>query len=116
MAAITIPKGTTYAITFTYKRDGVAADLTGATVYFTIKSAEFDSDADDSDALIKKDVTVHTDAESGETEITLSPTDTNVVPGDYFYDIKVKEADGDVYKAVEGKVKVDGSPTNRSTA
>lgn len=112
-----IDRGTRYVITFNYERDGAAADLTGATVRFTVKSVESDTSSDDSTALIKKDVTSHTDPTAGQTEISLSPTDTQVDPGDYYYDIKVDEdSDGlNVYKAAEGRVIIDGSPTNRTS-
>jgi len=112
MSNLKINRGTTYTINFDYQRNGVAETLVGATVRFTMKSDEYDSDMTDASAVVQKDVTSG-DA-NGHAEIVLDPADTdNVTPGKYFYDIKVEEASGAIYKVDEGKVTLDGSPTNR---
>lgn len=121
---ITINRGTSWSTTYTHQHDGVPFTLVGATVYFTVKPVEFDSVQDDSTAIIEETVTTHVDPTNGITNIELSPTQTSyilgvagnyIAPGtNYTYDIKVKEADGSIYKTVEGKCKIDGSPTNRS--
>lgn len=123
--AIKINRGTSWSTTYTHQHDGVPVDITGATVYFTVKSQEYDSTQDDSTSIIEETVTSHVDPTNGVTNIELSPEQTSyiqevagnyIVPGQYTYDIKVKEADGSVYKTVEGKCTIDGSPTNRSVA
>jgi hypothetical protein len=107
-----VNRGTTFTIDLLYKKAGVAATLVGATVRFTVKEAEWDSDDDDSTAVVTKNVTTGTSG--GSATIALAPVDTaEVDPGEYFYDIKVEEAGGAVYKIVEGKFILDGSPTNR---
>lgn len=112
MANLEINRGTTYTIGLEYKKDGVAHTLVGATVRFTVKTEEFDSNTTDSDALILKNVTNGTSA--GLAEIVIEPADSATIePGKYFYDIKVEEAGGDIYKVDEGRFKIDGSPTNR---
>lgn len=114
MAKLKINRGTTYQRSFTYRKDGVIKSLVGATVRFTVKGREFDSDTDDSDAVIVKNVTDGT--AEGEAVITLEPSDTaTLTPKKYFYDIKVDEdSDGVfVYKVDEGTIELDGSPTNR---
>lgn len=113
MAHLKINRGTTYSITYNHIFNDVATSLVGSTVRFTIKSTEYDTDADDSDALVAKNVTNGTSG--GVATITLSPTETYITPGKYFYDIKVDVAsDGaTIYKMDEGTVTVDGSPTNR---
>jgi hypothetical protein len=114
MPSLKINRGTTYTITVNYQKDGVAATLVGATVRFTVKTAEFSAVTDDADAVIKKDIT--SGSSGGVATITLNPADTaTLAPGSYFYDIKVKEAGGTVYKIVEGRINLDGSPTNRLT-
>lgn len=115
MASIKVDRGASYTMAFEYQRDGLARTLVDATVRFTVKPTEWDTDDDDSSATIVKNVTSHTDAAAGESEITLSPTDTYITPGDYFWDIRVEESGGEIYKVAEGKFKVDGSPTNRTT-
>jgi len=89
MAKLTTYKENTLPIELTF----TGIDLTGATVYFTVKTAA-DNDATDSTTLIKKDITSHTDAINGSTEIVLTPTDTDIAVGKYKYDIKLKKADG----------------------
>lgn len=112
MANLKIDRGTTYSITFNYLRDGEAASLVGATVRFTAKSSEYDSDTDDSTAVITKDVTDGT--AEGVATITIDPADTaTLTPQKYYYDIKVEESGGDIFKCDEGTIKLDASPTNR---
>ncbi len=117
---IEIKRGTTYPLTVTFlDANGDAIDLTGATVYFTAKLVESDIIVDDSSAVITKDVTTHLDAAGspsatlGITTITLTSADTTINPGNYFYDITVKYATGVVNTPIEGKLKIDGKPTNR---
>lgn len=112
MAQLKISRGTTYSINYTFQRNGVAASLVGATVRFTVKSTEYSADANDTDAAIVKNITNGT--ADGSAVITINPTDTALLtPTKYFYDIKVKLPDGEVYKTDEGTIKLDGSPTNR---
>lgn len=114
MANLNIDRGTTYVITFNYTKAGVATTLVGATVRFTMKTTEYSTDTDDSDASLVKNITTGT--AGGVATITINPSDTaTLAPGKYFYDIKVDEAsDGaTVYKCVEGTIKLDASPTNR---
>lgn len=112
MATLKINRGTTYTIGITYKKNGETTSLVGATVRFTVKTAEYDSDWTDSGAIVSKNVTDGNS--SGEATITIDPTDTaELTPDKYYYDIKVEESGGDIYKIDEGTIKLDGSPTNR---
>lgn len=112
MANLKINRGTSYSIAFAFQRNGVAESLVGSTVRFTVKSEEYDTDATDTSALVKKNITDGT--VGGEANIMLDPADTaTLVPGTYYYDIKVESAGGEIYKCDEGKIKLDGSPTNR---
>jgi hypothetical protein len=115
MATLKINRGTTFAFTVNYLKDGAPASLVGATVRFTVKATEFTADMDDSDAVITRDLTNGT--VEGTVTFTLNPADTEaLLPRDYFYDIKVEEAGGAIYKLDEGKIRLDGSPTNRRTS
>lgn len=113
MAKLSINRGTTYTRSGTYSVDGIATTLVGATIRFTMKTAEYDTDATDSSATLTKNVTDGTSL--GEYTITIDPTDTATLDPSvkYFYDIKVENADGTIYKLDEGTIKLDGSPTNR---
>jgi hypothetical protein len=107
-----INRGTTYTMGFQYQRNGANATLVGHTVRFTVKSEEFDQDADDSDAIILKNIT--TGNSDGYAEIAINPEDTTLVePSKYYYDIKVETPTGEIFKMVEGRFLIDGSPTNR---
>ena len=114
MANLKINRGTTYSRTVNYSVNGVPTSLVGATVRFTMKSTEYDTDATDSTAVVTKNVTNGT--ADGVAVIALNPSDTaTITPGKYFYDIKVDvNSDGiTVYKVDEGTIKLDGSATNR---
>lgn len=112
MAQLKINRGTTYTIGIVYKKNGVAHTLVGATVRFTVKDVEWDDSMTDATAILLKNVT---DGNSdGEATITIDPADTDeITPDKYYYDIKVEEPSGDIYKIDEGTIKLDGSPTNR---
>ena len=114
MAQLKIDRGTRYTIGVTFQKNGEAQSLVGATVRFTMKPDEWDSDANDTNAPVRKDVT--NGNSDGLAEIVILPADTATLePGNYVYDIKVDEQSNGqhIYKLDEGKVKLDGSPTNR---
>lgn len=112
MATLKMNRGTTYSINVTYSRNGVPATLVGATVRFTMKPVEYDSDVTDSTADVLKNVTSGTSG--GLATITINPADTaTLIPNNYYYDVKVENADNTIYKIDEGRIKLDGSPTNR---
>lgn len=90
MAKLKIYRGATYDEPLS-----LGMDLTGATVYFTAKAA-FDNDTTDAAAVIAQDITSHTDAAAGITQLTLSSSVTDIPPGDYVCDVQVKMADGTV--------------------
>lgn len=111
---LTQNRGTTYTIDGVYKEDGVVADITGATVRFTVKTTEYDSSATDTTALISKNVSSFSNPTAGEYTITIDPSDTQTVtPGQYYYSIKIQLASGAVYELAEGRYIIDGDPTNR---
>jgi hypothetical protein len=100
-----------YSLKFEDKCD-IPIDITGWTVYFTVKSSVKD---EDDDAIIKKDVTIHTDPTAGRTAISLSPSDTSVAPGNYIYDIQVKTASGDIHTILENGITISQDVTRRSS-
>ena len=89
MATITIQRGNPYnaAITVT-NASGNAYDLTGKTVFFTVKRAT-DNASDDSGAVITKDITSHTNASGGITTLALTASQTDIVLGDYNWDLRI---------------------------
>lgn len=113
---ISIYRGTTYD--FTYNHTDVNGDpvsLVGSTVYFTVKTNEYDDDLTDADALIKKTVTDHNDAAAGETSWTLNDEDTQIEPGTFYFDVVVEDSEGlSDPPSLIGTFKVTGKPTNRN--
>lgn len=80
---------------FTDEND-LPINLTGCIVYFTVKRKTDIEDSDDNDAVIKKDITTHTDPTAWETEITLTSEDTDIDTWDYVYNIAVKDVQNNV--------------------
>lgn len=90
---IQVVRGDDHTIAVTFKdENGNPIDITGATVYFTIKRINDINDSNDTNAIVAKEVTSHTDASAGETEIVLTGSDLSVA-GLHKCDVQVKYAD-----------------------
>ena len=83
---VTIFQNSDNDLVFTIYADGSVVDITGQTVYFTVKKKKGGSTSD-SDALIAKTATL-TDASNGVATVTITNSDTNIQPGEYYYDIR----------------------------
>jgi hypothetical protein len=97
MTSLTVNRKTTNTYTITFTRNGVAENITGWTVFFTVKKNTSQTDAL---ALISKTITSHTNPTLGITTITLSPTDTDITAGNYLYDIVYVDDVGNRYSTV----------------
>jgi hypothetical protein len=90
----------------------------GETLYFTVKNVEYDADNTDTteSLLTPKTITMTGSTFPQSTVITINPADIadTVDPGDYYYDIKVLDTNGDVYLCVSGSFVLTASPTNRA--
>ena len=95
--------------------DDVIIDITGWTVYMTVKVSLFE--ADDTDAVISKTVTSHTSPTLGQTEITFTSTETdNLTPGTlYYYDIQIKTDDDMIKTIMKGQLNVLYDVTRRTS-
>ena len=111
---ITLIRGDSSSIGFEFQENGVASDLTGCTVFFTAKPALTD-DAGDTTAVIAVEVTSHTNPTAGITTIPLSSTDTDVDPGEYYYDIQVKKVDSSIVSIPAQLLTVSADVTRRTT-
>jgi len=70
--------------------DGDAVDLTGSTIYFTVKRSQTDADAD---ALISvSDSPTGTDATGGISTITLTDEQTEIDEGTYYCDLRIVDS------------------------
>jgi hypothetical protein len=94
--------------------DGEPYDLTGATLFLTVKTALTVIDAN---ATISKTVTAHDDAEEGQShfDITGGATPDNLTAGTYFYDVQLKDSTAKVYTLFGGQWRVLGDVTLRTT-
>lgn len=113
MADLAYVRGTTFSMTFNYTPAEGAAD--GETALFTVKT-EIDNDITDlqNDILVPKNVSITDNS----CVITIDPDDVGMAHekgSNYVWDIKVIDADGNIYPAVSGKFKLDVTATNRIT-
>jgi len=100
---ITLVKNTTKAYELRFKKNGQAYDITGWTVYFTVKEKMKDTDVN---AKIKKDITNHLDAINGKTLIEISVDDTNLTPKNYYYSIDFKDEEGNIDVLYTGRFRI----------
>ena len=105
-----IVRTTTKTFEISFTKDGLAQDITGWTIYFTVKK---DMKEIDDDAEIQKDVTSHSDAINGKTLIELSSTDTALDAGSYYYDIKYKDDDNNSGILFSGRIRFIQPVTRR---
>ena len=68
-------------------RNNLPEDITGWTIYLTVKNKKSDSDAN---AVITKKVTTHSDPVGGISDIQLTTEDTDRI-GNYYYSIDYKD-------------------------
>lgn len=108
---LTLFSNTTKAYELRFTRNGIPEDITGWTVYFTVKEEENDAD---NDAVIKKDITSHTDPTNGITLIQLTTSDTDR-EGSFRYDIKFKDDEGNSDILLWGEISFVKPITQRNT-
>ena len=118
MTYTTIPimKATTVNKSITvYEADSATPrDITGWTIFFTLKRNIADPD---SLAILTKDITVHTDPTNGVSQLALSADDTDIYPDTYFYDLKFKTAEGEIAVPDDfpGRFEVHDTVTDRES-
>jgi len=90
--------------------DGTAYDLTGSTLFLTVKNSLTDAD---SAAVIRKEVTSHDDATAGESHFDLLTTD-NATAGVRFYDVQLKDSSNKIFTLFGGVWRVVADVTVRT--
>lgn len=115
MSILTEIRGDDDNIKVTFKdADGAVVDITGYTVFFTVKLREDLYDTDDTNAKISKKITVHSDPTNGETTIKLTSTDTAISSNaEYYYDIQLKSSTGDISSIDRGNFVITEDVTKR---
>ncbi len=91
--------------------DGAAYNLTGATLFLTVKNTLTDAD---SAAVIRKEVTAHDDATAGESHFDLLTTD-NATAGTRYYDVQLKDSANKIFTLFGGVWRVLADVTVRTT-
>lgn len=109
--ALFIRNDRTFPVSVNYSTTGNPVDLTGAKIWFTVKTRPKDEDAD---ALVFKRNTAAgggdteikvTNVAGGQLDVYLVPADTeNVDMGTYDYGIRVTLANGKTYTIVRDKI------------
>ena len=83
---------------------GTAINITGASIWLTVKTAKTDTDAN---AAIQNVTTSHTDAANGSTSVTVSASDTSGAGVDeFFFDIQYKDSANNINTVMDGTFRV----------
>lgn len=98
-----ITRKTTKIYEILFKKDGIAENITGWSVYYTVKQNVEDAD---NISKISKTITSHVSAIEGKTLITLDPTDTDITAGIYWYSIDYKDDDDNEGVLFTGKLRI----------
>lgn len=110
---ISIYQGNYVALRVVLTVDGIALDITGGTLFFTVKDNVEDLDED---AIIAKVVTTHTDPTHGITLLELEKEDTDVeCKKGRYYDFKFVDSNGNPMTFDVGRFDVMRPVTRRST-
>ena len=91
--------------------DGTAYNLTGATLFLTVKTLL--TDADSAAGVIRKEVTAHDNAAGGLSHFAITTSD-NATAATRFYDVQLKDSTGSVYTLFGGLWKVLADVTTRT--
>ena len=102
-------KKTTHSYEVPFEKNGQATDITGWTIYFTVKVSMKDLDAN---AKISKKVTVHSNPLTGIALIELDELDTDIEEGSYYYSIDYKDDKDNIGTVIYGKLKIIKSVRN----
>lgn len=117
MSLLKFKRGDQFTTTVRIKNaDWTAVNITWATVYFIVRSTDNPVSINDSDStvILQKDITTHTTPASGITSISFTSTDTNIVIGQYFWEIQVKFSNDDLFSASTGTLSVLNDLNKRS--
>ena len=110
-ADLTWTRGDSGRLDVTVKQaDGTAYDLTGSTLFLTVKNALTDAD---SAAVIRKEVTSHDSAAGGLSHFDLLTSD-NATAGSRYYDVQLKTSTNAIYTLFGGLWKVLADVTART--
>lgn len=99
----------TVNLTFLEADQSTPIDLTGGTVYFTVNTSSDPSD--DTSVAFQKTATSFTSATTGQHTFTLTHADTNITPGNYWYDAQFRDSVGSYLSSYRGRFIVQSDIT-----
>lgn len=110
LPSMRIVRSTTVPMTVRIKQNSIPEVLQDYTLHFTVRrEIPASSVKDDTTALISKQSGVLGDIDSW--TFKLSPLDTNLDPGSYYYDIQVRNPDNDIVSCEPGVLTIIGDIT-----
>ena len=115
--SLEIYRGDDLRYDITIKNGSTPVDITGDTIFFTIKQYVDSDDSADENALVKDTVTEHTDAQGGISEVHIPGSETTgIKTGMYMFDVQWKRgSSGDITTLVSGTILVKPDITRRTT-
>jgi len=91
--------------------DGVAIDITGWLIFFTLKLNKDDSD---SEAIYQYTAEMPSGSSAGTKTVTIPGEDLNTLVGPYYYDFQFINASGNVYTVTSGAITFEKDTTRRT--
>lgn len=112
---ISVTRAVDVSFGYIVKQAGVVVDLTGYTVYFTVRKNQDVTDLTDSEAIIKQTYTNISNPTAGIFTINLSRTELKQNVGQYFYGIDIIDSSNKLLKAFEGNFFITYNSANRTS-
>jgi hypothetical protein len=114
MASIEIIRGDDKTFSVTVRKNGEVVNLTGYTVFFTVKP-NFKM-SDDTEAFISKTYSNIPNPALGKFSIVLSSSDTKDLPGgEFWYDIQIKSPTGTISSSLKDRFIIRWDITRRES-
>lgn len=88
--------------------DDVVVDITGKTIYFTVKKNLEDADP----GVLQINWNTHTNPTLGLTTFNLTSAQTNIIKGEYVFDFQIEDATGARFSTYAGTLTVTQDVTN----
>ena len=116
MSKISIIRGDDYNMSVTIRNaDKTAYDLTGCTLFFTVKEKTKIGVETDDTFLIEKNIISHVDDQAGKTALILTNEETAIKSGVYVYDFQIKTVWNEIHSSQRWEFEVKEDVTKRKT-
>lgn len=107
-----VERGDTFCeqLSFVYVTTGLPVDITGWTIFFTIKKRKTDTD---SQAVVSKTITNIPNPTLGVYVLEVPASELDTLQGVYYYDFQIKLTSGEIYTLARGTITFDVDITRR---